>query len=229
MSLQDKLVFLLEEINSVQASSTNTAEVHLLLVTKSASLSQMQEAYDLGYRDFAESRVQALLEKKVQLPSDINWHFIGPLQSNKVNKIVGQVSLIHSVDSENLVLKIAERSQELGITSQILLQVNTSGEDSKQGFTEEGCMQAFQALKDLPGIEIKGLMTIAPLTQDAKIVRNCFARLRKLRDSLKLLTKNEGAFPYLSMGMSQDYKIAIEEGATHLRIGSLLFSKSDRN
>lgn len=226
MNIKDRLALLTKEIKS---HSKGDIETHLLLVTKSAFLSQMQEAYDLGCRDFAESRVQALLEKKAQFPFDINWHFIGSLQSNKVNKIVGQVSLIHSVDSENLAMKIATRSQELGITSQILLQVNTSGEDSKQGFTEESCMQAFQALNDLAGIGIKGLMTMAPLTEDMQIVRNCFAGLRNLRDRLRLLTKNEEGLPYLSMGMSQDYKIAIEEGATHLRIGSLVFFKSDRN
>ncbi len=223
MSCQEKLSHLKKEIASIKNSTRKSGHILCILVTKNTSLDLMREAYNLGYRDFAESRVQALLEKKLQLPSDINWHFIGPLQSNKVNKIVGQVSLIHSVDSESLAIKIAARSSDLGMTSQILLQVNTSGEESKQGFTEEGCIQAFHVLKDLAGIEIKGLMTIAPLTQDTKIVRNCFASLRRLRD---ILAKEKNSLMYLSMGMSQDYKIAIEEGATHLRIGSLIFSKT---
>lgn len=196
-------------------SDRDPSEITLIAVTKYATLESIREAYNLGLRSFGESRIPAALEKMAQLPSDIDWHFIGRLQSNKVAKAIGCFELIHSVDSLALAQKISAASTQQGCITQVLLQVNTSGEPSKQGLTPDTCRKHFLELSQLSGISIQGLMTMAPLTDDANVIRACFSRLRGLRDELKLRD--------LSMGMSHDFSIAIEEGATLLRIGSSLF------
>ncbi|MBS0650698.1 MAG: YggS family pyridoxal phosphate-dependent enzyme [Verrucomicrobia bacterium] len=198
-----------------QRSNRSPSDIALIAVTKYASLEALQEAYAMGLRTFGESRIPTALDKMAQLPSDIAWHFIGHLQSNKVAKAIGRFALIHSMDSLDLAKKISSASVQQNCTTPILLQVNTSGETSKQGFTPDSCRGHFLELSQLPGITIQGLMTMAPLTDDEKVVRSCFSRLRSLRDELKLR--------HLSMGMSHDFPIAIEEGATLLRIGSALF------
>lgn len=200
-----------------QRSNRDPSDVTLIAVTKYAALEALQEAYEQGLRAFGESRIPTALDKIAQLPSDIAWHFIGHLQSNKVAKAIGHFALIHSIDSLDLAKKISSASVHQNCTTAILLQVNTSGETSKQGFTADTCRGHFAELSQLPGITVQGLMTMAPLTDDEKVIRTCFSRLRSLRDELKLR--------HLSMGMSHDFPIAIEEGATLLRIGSALFGK----
>ena len=171
--------------------------------------------YESGCRNFAESRVDAALEKIQQLPTDINWHLIGTLQKNKVRKIIGKFKLIHSVDSPELAKKISDCSLEAGLKTSILLQANTSGEASKHGLNADEWLKRYQEVEGLQGVKVEGLMTMAPLVEDEKIVRNCFYALKKLGEKLKTY--------HLSMGMSQDYPLAIAEGATLLRIGSALF------
>lgn len=190
--------------------------VTLIAVSKKRSIREILSLYALGCRDFGESRLQEALFKKPELPQDIRWHFIGPLQKNKVSKVVENFSLIHSVDSLALAQYIQQKSEERGVISSILLQVNISGETSKQGFTPDGCRRAYATLQNLSSLNIQGLMTLAPLTKDHSIIKKTFSGLRQLRDELKLF--------HLSMGMSQDYKIALEEGATLVRLGSLLFN-----
>ncbi|MBS0653272.1 MAG: YggS family pyridoxal phosphate-dependent enzyme [Verrucomicrobia bacterium] len=196
-------------------SNRDHSEITLIAVTKYATLEAIREAYNLGLRSFGESRISTALEKMAQLPSDIDWHFIGHLQSNKVAKATGRFALVHSVDSLELAKKISAASTQQGCNTAVLLQVNTSGEPSKQGFTPDTCRDHFLELSQLPGITLQGLMTMAPLTEDASVIRSCFSRLRDLRDEFELR--------HLSMGMSHDFSIAIEEGATLLRIGSSLF------
>lgn len=198
-------------------SGRDPSDVALIAVTKYATNEDLLEAYRLGLRSFAESRIPTALEKMAHLPSDISWHFIGHLQSNKAAKSAGRFALIHSIDSLALAKKISDASLVQNCITQLLLQVNTSGEASKQGFTISACRQHFAKLSQLPGIAVQGLMTMAPLTEDEQVLRSCFSLLRSLRDELKL--------PHLSMGMSHDFPIAIEEGATLLRIGSALFGK----
>lgn len=188
--------------------------VRLIVVTKEQPIDAIALVYDLGCRDFGENRVQDALPKIEEMPDDIRWHFIGSLQKNKVKKVVGRFALIHSVDSVELAQEIAKQ----GIATDILLQVNTSGETSKQGFTVDEFGQAFKVIRGLPNINVKGLMTIAPLTEDVNVIRKCFRRLRQLRDEFGLQE--------LSMGMSGDYRIAIEEGATMVRIGSAVFQNN---
>lgn len=214
--LSERLKKLKDQIfDACRRSNRDPSEITLIAVTKYATLETIREAYNLGLRSFGESRIPTALEKMAQLPSDIDWHFIGHLQSNKVAKAIGRFAFVHSVDSLDLAKKISSASTQQGCNTAVLLQVNTSGESSKQGFTPDTCREQFLELSQLPGISLQGLMTMAPLTDDANLIRACFSRLRDLRDELKLR--------HLSMGMSQDFPIAIEEGATLLRIGSSLF------
>lgn len=190
-------------------------DITVIAVSKQRSIEEIKIAYDLGCRDFGENRIPEALEKMAVLPQDINWHFIGALQKNKVNKAIGHFTLIHSVDTPELAEKIAKSSEAANLTTSILLQVNTSGEASKQGLNPEAWRPHLESLFSLKNIEIKGLMTMAPLTEDTAIIRKTFHSLREFRDELKL--------PLLSMGMSHDYEIALEEGANLLRIGTAIF------
>lgn len=195
------------------------AEITLICATKGRTLQQVQMAYAAGAREMGESRVQEALPKMAQLPSDIHWHWIGTLQGNKVNKVVGEVSWIHAVDTPYLAKKISEASQNKGVTTHILLQVNTSGEKTKHGWSIEEWRPHVEYVRALPNIVLEGLMTMAPLNEPVEVIRACFASLRIFAKELKLV--------HLSMGMSHDYQIAIQEGATFLRIGSLLFDKEE--
>lgn len=196
----------------------NADDITIVAATKYQSVETLQQLFDDGCRDFGESKVQDALEKVNALADyQINWHFIGTLQKNKVRKVIGKFQLIHSVDTPELAKKISECSIELGINSAILLQVNTSEELSKHGLSAEQWKRSFDQVASLPSIHVKGLMTMAPMTDDEKVIRSCFSQLRLLRDGLN------PTMPYLSMGMSHDYHYAIEEGATHLRIGTALF------
>lgn len=203
----------LEIVNDVQriACACGREEITVVAVSKGR---EIHDLYDQGCRLFGESRLQEALPKIAEAPKDIAWHLIGTLQKNKVRKALPLFQLIHSVDTPELAVKISECSQELGLTTHILLQVNTSQEESKHGLTAEEWRAAFDGVKNLPALSIDGLMTIGPRTGDPTA---SFASLRELRDELKL--------KHLSMGMSNDYPLAIREGATILRIGSALFSK----
>lgn len=207
-------------------SKRNPSEITLIAVSKNQPIDPIQAIYDEGCRDFGENRIQEALTKIPLLP-DCRWHFIGSLQTNKVNKAVSRFALIHSVDSFELALKISLISGQMGHRQSILLQLNISGEHTKQGFSEEECHRCLKLILDLPNLSIEGLMTMAPLTEDKELIRHCFRRLRELRDEFQVIAKEHGkvhaSFQHLSMGMSEDYAIAIEEGATLLRIGRAIF------
>jgi len=211
--LEKNLHQVLERIQkTAHLCGRNESEIDLVVVTKEQPAHLIQKLYDLGVRDFGENRLHEALIKQQQLPDDIRWHFIGTLQTSKIGKAVQHFDLIHSVDSFELAQKI-DRTQVL---SQVLIQVNTSREISKHGFLEEDFCARAKAMKMLSHISVKGLMTIGPLHGREADVRDCFRALRTLRDEYLPGT-------ILSMGMSQDYEIAIEEGATLLRIGSAIF------
>jgi len=197
-------------------------EIQLVIVTKQCSFQVNQSLYEIGCRDFGENRVQELKEKSMLLPSDIQWHFIGTLQRNKTNAAIQIAALIHSVDSLELAQAISECSRKLNKNTSILLQVNVSGEQSKRGLCPDEWERCLQELNTLPFINVRGLMTMAPLTEDFKLIRHCFASLRKLRDQWQHLMREPALFKELSMGMSHDFKIAIEEGATLLRLGTII-------
>ncbi len=194
--------------------------VIVIAVSKRRTVEEIQKLYDEGYRHFGENRLDEALEKQPQLPSDIQWHFIGSLQRKKVAKTIGHFALIHSVDSLELAQKISSSSTD---QTRILLQVNTSGEASKHGFTPDALKTAFTQIVSLPHLQVDGLMTMAPRTDDTQSIRTCFHTLRLLRDDLQQLSGEP--LPHLSMGMTNDYPIAVEEGATLLRLGSALFSE----
>jgi hypothetical protein len=204
------------------ASGRNPNDVQLLAVTKGIASERVSELYELGHRDFGENRLPDAFEKMEQAPPDCRWHFIGTLQTKKVRKAVGRFVLIHSVDSPDLLSKIASCSKEAGVVTHVLLQINTSGEVSKHGMTPQEFLSSFSAMDALEGVAIEGLMTMAPLADDESLIRECFAKLRLLRDSANE-TGPKRLLHHLSMGMSHDFKIAIAEGATLVRIGSALF------
>ena len=200
----------------------------LVAVSKTKPVADIQELYDLGQRDFGENYVQELIEKQVVLPNDIRWHFIGHLQSNKVKYIAPFVHLIHGVDTHKLLLEIDKQAQKFNRTIQCLLQVHIAREETKFGFNEQELLEAMDAIhkyklmNELQQVEVVGLMGMASLTADGDQVQKEFKYLKLLFDQCAQLPGQSG-INTLSMGMSNDYQLAIEEGSTLVRIGSLLF------
>lgn len=209
---------------STDRANRSPESVCLVAVSKHATLAQMQEAYALGIRDFGENKVQDALSKLPQLAHlDARWHFIGHLQTNKVKRVVGSFALIHSVDSWRLAEAISREAASRGLVQQILIQVNASGEPSKFGMAPEEALQEIGRIaQDLPGVEVRGLMTMAPHEDSPEAARPVFRRLRELRDACREFPKSS-RIEHLSMGMTQDFTVAIEEGATLIRVGSGLF------
>lgn len=210
---------ILQEISNLAVQyGRDPKEISLVAVSKGCISEDILLPYHSGCRDFGENRVVDLLSKMPTLPSDIRWHMIGTLQTNKVKKVIGKCALIHSVDNLHLAQTISDNSTAVGVITPVLLQVNTSGEPTKHGVSPQEWKKHFESAYRLPGIRIEGLMTIAPLITDEKQIRHCFAKLRFLRDELAVESLH-----HLSMGMSHDYPLAIAEGATILRIGSSIF------
>jgi len=197
----------------------------IIAVTKYVDESKVIEAFDAGLRDFGENKVQDALKKLENLPPEIlknsTWHFIGHLQSNKVRKVVGKFEYIHSVDSLALAKKISDVAKEMGIIQKILIEVNISQEKTKFGISEEKIEEIFQNLKNLDGVEICGLMTMAPHTPNEVFLKKVFTNLVELGYNLQRRYQYE--LKELSMGMSSDYKIAVESGSTIIRLGQRLF------
>ncbi|HOW87264.1 MAG TPA: YggS family pyridoxal phosphate-dependent enzyme [Candidatus Omnitrophota bacterium] len=204
-------------------------KIRLVLVTKTTPPEKIEEAYETGERDFGENRVQEWLEKKERLPRDIRWHLIGHLQTNKVKQVVGEIFLIHSLDRLELADAIERTAKSKGINEvPCLVQVNMSGEESKFGLAPEAVEGFIEQMSLRPSIKLLGLMTIGPLTEDQGRIRECFRKSRELLERLKQEFPQYG-WDILSMGMSGDYRIAIEEGANMLRIGSLVFPRGGKN
>lgn len=225
MSIRQNVTRVLQEIEKAAfLAKRKPEEISLVAVTKNLSWLEMNEAYEAGCHDFGESRVQEVLKKMDQSHKDVRWHFIGKLQKNKINKILGRFTLIHSVDTPELAVSISQASLKFGVKTSILLESNTSGEPSKSGSTPDVWKAHFEQLLELKGITLHGLMTMAPLTEDEGVVRYCFSTLRHLRDSLQDVAGNSVDLSTLSMGMSNDFSLAIQEGATVLRLGSAIFS-----
>jgi pyridoxal phosphate enzyme (YggS family) len=203
-------------------------QITLVAVSKTKPVSDIQELYELGQRDFGENYVQELAEKQLLLPNDIRWHFIGHLQSNKVKYIVPFVHLIHGVDSYKLLLEIDKQARKVNRVINCLLQVHIALEETKFGFDEQELLQAMESIhkyklaNELQHIEVTGLMGMASLTDDTEQVRKEFKYLKLLFDQCAQLPGHSN-LSTLSMGMSNDYQIAIEESSNMIRIGSLLF------
>ena len=220
--VQENLKRVLEEIASAEEKAGRKGQVKLLAVSKTFPASCIKEAYDVGQRLFGENRVAELEEKVPVLPADIQWHLIGHLQSNKSAKGVENASWIHSVESEKLIRHIEKAASVLDKTVNILLEVNISGEESKFGLRSfEEVLACGTLAGQMPHIRLQGLMTMAPFGAPEKVLRGTFAGLREMRD--KLETALDVKLPELSMGMSGDFRFAIEEGATFVRIGTAIF------
>ena len=203
----------------------NPQEIKLIAVSKFFGLDAINEANRLGITDFGENKAQELRDKYEILGDKVTWHFIGTLQRNKVKYAVKAAAYIHSVDSANLADEINIQAQKLNKVQKILLEVKTSFEESKSGLIKESeVLNLATHCSSLPNIQLVGFMTMAPLTDDTEIIRKSFCELRNLRDRI-----NQNGFNLreLSMGMTNDYEIAIEEGATMLRIGSAIFGQRD--
>lgn len=202
------------------------AGVSLVAVSKFHPASMIKEAYDAGQRRFGESRVQELLEKIPQLPADIEWHFIGHLQTNKVKHLVGKTALIESVDSEKLLNLIDSESRKAGVTSRVLMQVHVAKEETKFGFLPDELIAYFRDRKfeNLTNTHICGVMGMATNTDDMERVRSDFREItRVFKDIAEDESLSLRGFDQVSMGMSHDWHIAVEEGATIVRIGSRIF------
>ncbi len=196
--------------------------VTLVAVSKTKPVEMLMEAYNAGFKRFGENYVQELVDKYEQMPKDIEWHFIGHLQSNKVKYIASFVSLIHSVDSLKLLQEINKQAAKNNRVIDCLLQIYIAEEDTKSGMTEEECLEILKAetLEKLPNVRIVGLMGMTTLTEDETQIRKEF---KKLKNFYQSLTINHSQLTILSMGMSGDYAIAIEEGSTMIRVGSKIF------
>ncbi len=211
--------------DACQRSNRAREDVTLISVSKTKPIEALRAAYAAGARDFGENKVQELVEKMPQMPGDVRWHMIGHLQRNKVKYIVGKVALIHSVDSMRLAEEISKESLKQGVVSDILLEVNVAAEESKFGTSLEAAKALYQAAQALPNLCVKGFMTIAPYTLEAEENRPYFAALRQLSVDIMGQNAHNVDKVILSMGMTGDYCVAIEEGATHVRVGTGIFGE----
>lgn len=198
-------------------------DVTLIAVSKTKPLSALCEAYEAGARDFGENKVQEITEKAPQMPQDSRFHMIGHLQRNKVKQVLKQTVLIHSVDSVRLAKQIQADSEKEGITTDILLEINVAEEESKFGFKTEEAEAAVREISTFPNVHICGLMTIAPFVEDAEENRPVFKKLYQLAVDIKSKNIDNVSMGVLSMGMTGDYEVAIEEGATLIRVGTGIF------
>ncbi len=196
----------------------NADEVNLIAVTKYVTDTRVEEAIEAGITDFAENRPQNYIQRKNKYFNK-TWHLIGSLQTRKVRDVINEVDYFHALDRDSLAKEIEKRAEK---EIKCFVQVNVSGEESKHGLTSEEAIEFIKSLEQYSKIKVVGLMTMAPFVEDEEILRNCFRKLRELRDEVKGLNLSHAPCEFLSMGMSNDYKIAIEEGATHIRVGTAL-------
>ena len=238
VKIADRIKQIKDTINSACANAgRDPGEIKLVVVTKSAEVEAVKEVLSLGMTELGENRVQQLKKVTAQIdefikenesnpsiPRDVHWHMIGHLQRNKVRQVLPIASLIHTVDTLRLAEEINTSAAKLNLCPRVLLQVNTSNEPQKYGVPVGAVVHLAEQIETLPNLRLSGLMTMAPLTHNKDVVRACFVRARELFVEMrgeKIVGKQ---FTELSMGMSSDYEIAIEEGATILRIGSAIFA-----
>ena len=222
--LKDALIEVENNIlDACERSGRNPEEVTLIAVSKTKPVEMLQEVYNEGIRDFGENYVQELADKIEIMPKDIRWHMIGHLQRNKVKYLVGKVACIHSVDSLRLAEVINERSIKLGVVTKIMAEVNIAGEESKFGFTRDGVFDFAEKVSTMEGVKLVGLMTSAPYVSDPEENRQYFRGMKSLSVDINEKNINNINITELSMGMTNDYIVAVEEGATHVRVGTAIF------
>lgn len=224
-----------ENISQVQANIVKSLdkvgrsrdEVTLIAVTKTVDVDRVQECLNLGLNNIGENRVQELQRKYEKIGDEAIWHMIGHLQTNKVKYILDKVSLIHSLDRISLAKELNKRAKNADITLDTLIQVNVAEEESKFGLKTHEVIPFIESILPMKNIKVKGLMTIAPYVEDPGEVRYVFRDLRKLQETIESKNYKEVEMKYLSMGMTNDYEVAIEEGSNMVRIGTALFGKRD--
>jgi pyridoxal phosphate enzyme (YggS family) len=225
--IQENLERVREQIAQAAARSGRAVdEIELVAITKTHLAEKVREAYEAGQTLFGESRVQEARVKIPELPSAIRWHFVGHLQKNKIRHALPLFELFHSVDSLALAEEMNRIANEDGMHPRVLLEVNVAGEGSKFGFKYETVRADMESLLALPRLTIEGLMTIPPLAEEAEASRTFFVQLRELRDALE--KEFDVRLPHLSMGMTNDFTVAIEEGATLVRVGTAIFGERRR-
>lgn len=218
-SVKENLVEINSQIcNSSEESEFNTAP-QVIVVTKYVTIDRAKEAYEAGLKNFGENRIEGFLEKKKHLPDDAIMHFIGSLQTRKVKDIINEIDYLHALDRLKLAKEIEKRAKHV---VKCFVQVNVSGEESKHGMSPDDVIPFIQELKDFKHIEIVGLMTMAPLTEDKIKLRQYFNQLRLLKEKVQSLNFSYAPCTELSMGMSNDFNEAILEGASYVRIGTKL-------
>lgn len=224
LEVQDKIK------KACERSSRNPEEVTLIAVSKTKPNEMIQELYDHGVRAFGENKVQEMDAKEAALPKDIEWHLIGHLQRNKVKYIIDKATLIHSVDSYRLAETINAEAIKKNVIANILIEVNVAQEESKFGLSMEEVLPLIEQISaTCPNIRIRGLMTIAPFVENPEENRPIFENLRKLSVDIDGKNINNVSVDILSMGMSNDFEVAVEEGATHVRVGTSIFGARNYN
>lgn len=210
--------------NVAKVQSQLPDSVRLIAVTKKRTIAETQAVVDAGVMDLGENHVQDLMKKKLEIKGDIHWHFIGHLQTNKVKYLIGEVAMIHSVSSLKLLKKIEQESAKKNLVTNILLQFNLAEEATKSGFSANELTKATEEAAQLSHINLRGLMCIGPMTENSNEIHKIFGQLKEMYDKIKITYQNgENQIDCLSMGMTNDYPIAIAEGATCVRVGRKIF------
>ncbi len=230
MAIREQLSIVEDNIRlACNRSGRSRDEVTLIAVSKTKPKEMLREAYDCGIREFGENKVQELCAKMETLPTDIQWHMIGHLQTNKVKYIIGRTALIHSVDSLHLAQEIERLAAREEVIADILVEVNVAEEKSKFGIYKEETMELVRKIALLPHLHIRGLMTIAPYVEDPEDNRLYFREIKQLSVDIGLQNIDNVNMDVLSMGMTGDYMVAIEEGATMVRVGTGIFGERNYN
>lgn len=226
--LKENLEHVQENIKKAcEKAGRSTDDVTLIAVSKTKPVEMLQEIYDQGIREFGENKVQEMCSKMEVMPSDISWNMIGHLQTNKVKYIVGKTSLIHSVDSLHLAKEIQKQAVKNDVICDILVEVNIAGEETKFGTSRDEAIALVEKIAKLDHICIKGLMTIAPFVDDPEDNREYFKAIKQLSVDIAAKNIDNVSMNVLSMGMTGDYTVAIEEGATMVRVGTGIFGARD--
>jgi pyridoxal phosphate enzyme (YggS family) len=224
MSFSENLQRVRERVSrAADRAGRSEPDITLVAVAKTFGPEAVEEAIRSGVTDIGENRVQEFLAKADRVTLECRWHLVGHLQTNKVNKAIGRFALIQSVDSIKLAERLSRAGEERGITTDILVEVNTSGEEAKYGFIPEETAEACERIAQLPSVTLRGLMTVGPWVEDVGRIASAFAALRGLKDDLER-TGFQG-IEHLSMGMTDDFEIAIAEGSTMVRLGRILFGE----
>lgn len=224
--IQDNLHQVEDKISAAcERSGRSSEEVTLIAVSKTKPMEMIEELYAVGKREFGENKAQEMKEKCDSLPDDIEWHFIGHLQTNKAKYVVGRAAMIHSIDSLHLAEAVNRECEKKGCDVSVLVEVNVAGEDSKFGVKPEETERLIREIAKLPHVHVYGLMTIAPFVENPEENRWIFRNLHKLSVDISGKNIDNIDMNVLSMGMTNDYEVAVEEGATHVRVGTGIFGE----